>query len=230
MIRWIRLSASAVVILFFGSNYPWSHAALARLIAPVDCNNDLVENAREAVGRFFGGMEASPHYLCLDRPTLGLVVSHGSARFAPLMSTIIVLGPEGQNPDVAAHEAVHAELAERTSVLLRTFRLPTWFDEGLAMQLDGRAPYTAKALSAYLADTDLDPPSLDAIDAPSKFFRPGRQGRLHYAFAKCIVGGWLRANGSNALTMLMANTGWHQPFPIEAFRQHEDRCQAGASK
>lgn len=226
MKRWIILSVCAVVILFFGVNHSWSHAALVRLMLPAHCDSYLVENAKDAVGDFFGGeMAASPDFLCLQGSALGLAVSHGSARFAPLMPTIIVLGPEGQNPDVAAHEGAHAELAERTSVLLRTYRLPTWFDEGLAMQLDGREAYLAQALSGYLADPEVEPPSLAALDTPSAFFRPGLQGRLHYAFAKCVVGEWLRGSERDALKLLIANTGWRRAFPIEHFRKYEGGCQ-----
>lgn len=49
--------------------------------------------------------------------------------FAPFLPAIILFGPNGQNLDVMAHELVHAELAHRSSALLRIYKIPSWFDE-----------------------------------------------------------------------------------------------------
>ena len=58
--------------------------------------------------------------------------------------TCIMVGPKGQNPDVIAHELMHAEIANRVGFWGRFTRLPAWFDEGLAMQVDFRSQYVLR--------------------------------------------------------------------------------------
>ncbi|KEO75199.1 hypothetical protein EL17_05915 [Anditalea andensis] len=53
----------------------------------------------------------------------------------------IVLGPEGQNVDVIAHEMLHAELQRRVGLLKILNEVPVWFDEGAALTLDNREPF-----------------------------------------------------------------------------------------
>jgi len=42
---------------------------------------------------------------------------------------------------VTANELLHAEVAQRLGFWTRAVKLPVWFDEGVAVQLDRRAPY-----------------------------------------------------------------------------------------
>jgi hypothetical protein len=64
----------------------------------------------------------------------------GTAFISPL-GTEVVLNLAHFSIDVTAHELVHAELAQRLGFWTRTVKLPVWFDEGVAVQLDRRAPY-----------------------------------------------------------------------------------------
>ena len=64
----------------------------------------------------------------------------GTAFISPLR-TEVVLNLAHFSIDVTAHELVHAELAQRLGFWTRTVKLPVWFDEGVAVQLDRRAPY-----------------------------------------------------------------------------------------
>ena len=220
--RKIAQLLAIVATLFFAVHFPWTHAALAATVADGACPQSLRTEAAERVGVLFGAARAEPVFLCLHAPVAGLAVSHGSARFAPLLPSVVVLGPQGMNGDVAAHELAHAELAERTSAWLRTFRVPTWFDEGLAMQPDHREAYGRPALRRYLAEIEV--PRLRDIDRPSTFFRTGTAGRANYAFARCVVGAWLAAHGPERLQRLIDGVGWTRPFPAEEFAAHERTC------
>ncbi|CUS49299.1 MAG: Peptidase MA superfamily [Idiomarinaceae bacterium HL-53] len=53
----------------------------------------------------------------------------------------IVIGPEGQNVDVIAHEWLHAEIMERVGFFRFLSEIPVWFDEGVALTVDHRAPF-----------------------------------------------------------------------------------------
>ena len=65
---------------------------------------------------------------------------YGSTAFTPRRSCIAV-GPNGMNIDVISHELVHAEIFHIVGFWKRLFFIPTWFDEGVAMQVDFREKY-----------------------------------------------------------------------------------------
>ena len=219
------VASTALVALFLVLNFSWTHAFAATAFG-VKCPEAIKIHAKNAVSSLFGKVQSDPVFSCFNSIMLGLDISHGSARFAPLMPSILVLGPKGQNCDVAAHEYSHAELAFRTSALLRTYRIPTWFDEGLAMQVDNRVDYSRSALSFYLSSQHIDLPKLQGLSSPAGFYKAGIQGKTNYAFAKCVVSGWLDENGRAELERLIANVGWFQSFPIEEFQTHETICSS----
>lgn len=51
------------------------------------------------------------------------------------MGYYVVIGPDGFNEDVIAHELLHSELRTR---LKNKDKVPEWFDEGLATVVDHR--------------------------------------------------------------------------------------------
>ncbi|MCG7534481.1 hypothetical protein [Pseudoalteromonas sp. OOF1S-7] len=64
----------------------------------------------------------------------------GMSRSSPFTQYIFI-GPKGQNVDVMAHELMHAEMAVRVGYLADRHRLPIWFKEGFALQVDKRSPF-----------------------------------------------------------------------------------------
>ncbi|MCH9806635.1 MAG: hypothetical protein K0U74_02785 [Alphaproteobacteria bacterium] len=225
MIR-TALALAIAAALFFSLNFAWTHAALAGLSIGnnASCPQDLAIAARQRVATFFGEVRSAPWFVCLNEPRLGLDVSHGTARFAPMLPTIVVLGPRGQNVDVAAHEFAHAEIAARTSPLLRSYRLPTWFDEGLAMQLDHRNDYSAKSLMDHIASGRLKNTQLADLRWPSGFFEAGNQGKAHYALAKCVIASWLQNTDQTRLTALLEDVSWWRSFAVGPFAGHAAAC------
>lgn len=223
----VGIGMAAGLCLYFVVNFGWSHAALAAALNTHQCPAGLYEEARSRVAGFYGSTAAQPILVCLDRPFAGLAVEHGTSRFAPLLPTIIVLGHEGQTADVAAHEFAHAELAERTSVLLRSYRVPTWFDEGLAMQFDQRADYSSEALAGYLARQPSSGFVLERLQAPSQFFAEGDVGKSHYAFAKCTVGQAIAELGKEHVTGQIADLNWQSPWPADTFEPFAAKCRQG---
>lgn len=84
------------------------------------------------VAELFGNVRSSAVLLCFNGPVAALNIEYGTTRFAPSLRPIVILGRKGTNLDVAVHEIAHAEFAYRTSVLLRSYKVPTWFDEGIS--------------------------------------------------------------------------------------------------
>ena len=162
-------------------------------------------------------VEADPIWNCS-----ATAVSHGSTAFAVGLPSIVTLGPQGMNVDVAAHELVHAELAARMGVAKRTWVVPVWFDEGLAMQVDHRAAYSRAALRTYLADLAI--PKLPTLQTRAGFYRAGTEGRLNYAFARCVVAAWSESRNGQRLDAWLQGLRWHEPFPAEQFTQAAERC------
>jgi len=177
-------SVAALVGLMLLLNYNWVHAALAHGIANEPCPAELLNESKDRVSGLFGSTESTPRIACLSEPTLSLGKIIGTTSFAPGLPAIILLSPEGASVDVIAHEWAHAELAERIGVLARTYRLPTWFDEGLAMQVDYRENYNLTALERLSQRPDLIPIDAESLATPSGYFRAGDQGVFHYAWAR----------------------------------------------
>jgi hypothetical protein len=225
MLRILRI-ALLFVLTFLGVNYPWTHAAIASLGNGMSrCPEVLTSQAKAQVEAFLGATNSSPWIVCQREPTIGLTVSHGTARFAPLLPSLIVIGPFGANTDVIAHEWMHAEIAARTSALLRTYRIPTWFDEGLSMQLDHRADYGDDALKIYNKAGLLSGATLSQLSTPSQFFHTGDRGKAHYAIAKCAVGRWLQATAHQSrLAKLLQSVSWWGEFPTQQFDEHAQTC------
>lgn len=112
----------------------------------------------------------------------------------------VVLGPKGHNTDVAAHELVHPEIFDRVGMIKRTLEIPSWFDEGAAMQVDTRPAYAPRVLASEPR------PDIKRFDTASKFFVGAeREVIIKYAAAKQEVAEWLARNGgSKALYPMLA--------------------------
>ena len=190
------MSRSILVKTLFGLttiyvflSYSWIHGAAAAVLAE-DCDSDIVTQSSIRVTELMGTAESRPIIACLNTPRVGINISHGQTRFALGLPPLVLIGPEGINEDVISHELVHAELATRLGLLKRAWMLPTWFDEGMAMQVDHRLDYNLQALRRFQSRGDLQYPALDEI-ASSAFFVAGDQGKYHYAYSKCLVAHWI---------------------------------------
>jgi hypothetical protein len=89
----------------------------------------------------------------------------------------VVIGREGWNVDVVAHEWTHAALFERLGAWNRAW-LPTWFDEGVAMQVDDREPYQGAPADENVRQ----------LTRAGLFFTEPLTA--HYAGAKALVAAW----------------------------------------
>lgn len=216
-----------VLLLALLINADWARAALVSQLAADPCDSRLLKQARARVAATFGGVQSHPLVACQTRSLLGLAVSHGRTSFAPGLPAVVLLGPDGHNVDVAAHEWVHAELSARVGVLTRTFGLPTWFDEGLAMQVDARPDYNQQAL-AHLRASGQRLPELSELAHPGQFFSDDPQlGRLHYALARCVVAFWPVAQQPEQLLTWLSQRHWLRAFPVANFQAAEQGCHGG---
>jgi hypothetical protein len=220
--------AIIATLLFFGVNFYWTHAALASVSDGMQpCSAELASAGQARVRSFFGTVKSHPWVLCQRHPALGLDVSFGDTRFAPFLPALVIIGPDGANADVLAHEWTHAELSARTSILERTISIPTWFDEGLGMQVDTRPEYDRKALAELRQSGELGAIRLQQIANPTQFFVGGERGRAHYALAKCAVGQWVSSTSVTQRAKFYADIDLASEFPSALFEQHASKCLRG---
>ena len=120
--------------------------------------------------------------------------AYASTIYVPYRSCVIV-GPKGHDVDILAHEELHAEIHHRVGHWRRLTQIPTWFDEGLAMQVDYRERYTWS-----LESGEVDSGSVKQWTSRAQFFR-GNDEELtrHYAMAKEEVSLWLQKLGPRNL-------------------------------
>ena len=124
----------------------------------------LISDARKRIATHYGEINAEPKIVVLsskqELKEYGLNDRPGALIFAP-WGTYLLLNFETAGIDVAAHELVHAEVVQRVGYLKRYFDIPTWFDEGVAMQVDYRGMYdslTVISAAEFIELTRLNKP------------------------------------------------------------------------
>ncbi len=89
---------------------------------------------------------------------------------------------------------MHAEIADRVGPLAKFTELPTWFDEGLAMQVDFRSEYDIRA------GADVDSKSVRDMGSARYFFVSDSDVLTsNYASAKFEVALWANKVGYSSI-------------------------------
>jgi hypothetical protein len=156
----------------------------------------LTRDARARIEGTFGSVESKPTLVFFSRPD-GFgpfrLNAYGSTQFIGRRACVMV-GPKGQSVDVVAHELMHAEIHHRVGYLKRFLQLPTWFDEGVAMQVDYRNRYSLSSQDAQNADY------VRGLTTFSSFFKDDEQAVIrNYASAKQVAASWLSKVGTTSL-------------------------------
>lgn len=147
----------------------------------------LVSNARGRIGEVFGEPLSTPIVVFFNSSTSFWpfqLNEYGSTQFFGAR-TCVLIGPKGRSVDVVAHELMHAEIADRIGVRAKFTDLPTWFDEGLAMQVDFRPQYD------LATGEGVETKSVRALLSAREFFVPDTKLLTdNYASAKAEVALW----------------------------------------
>lgn len=100
--------------------------------------------------------------------------------------------------NVVSHEISHTVLYRKIGWCRLYFKIPTWFDEGLARQVDGRDYYSMDTL-LNKKKGGLILPDVTQMDTPVKFHKgSAEQIMLNYSTAKYMVHEWLIKNSLDA--------------------------------
>jgi hypothetical protein len=171
--------------LYFSSNTPKNKADSVKL---------LIELASNRVAEFWGQKTCNPKFIyCENEEDFK---KYGSPYPVPAMTHIklgayIVISNDGLDLDIIAHEISHAEFYERIGFYNWSFKIPRWFDEGLAMQNDYRRYYSDDTLKVK-SNNYKNLPDIKKIKSGKEFNEEGshEQIMLHYMTAKHEVKNW----------------------------------------
>lgn len=158
----------------------------------IDSLHTLIELGAERIVALYGQKTSYPKFIYCDREEDFLKYSMSSTvpALAHLkLGSYIILGKDGIDINIIAHELSHAELYERLGFFKR-LAVPAWFDEGLAMQVDRRSYYSEKNLRIKTRDFQELPEVKNMNDL--RTFQSGTREdiMLHYMAAKYEVGKW----------------------------------------
>lgn len=131
----------------------------------------------------------------------------GCSLGTPWGASYLILGPDGNNTDVIAHELCHDELFFRLGWWQVKRQIPQWFNEGLALMVDYRFsdpaiwenPDSLRRNTPYAEEDDLMPfaphpmRKLSDLETTRDFFGgDARQVMLAYQTASEEVARWLK--------------------------------------
>lgn len=159
---------------------------------------ELQSRARARIQETFGAPRAQPIVVFFrDSRSFWPLKLNAYASAAFIGSRVCVLiGPQGQNVDVIAHEFMHAELANRVGHWRRNFEVPAWFDEGVAMQVDLRVRYNWSNQQGHTDGYGY----VRQFNSQGQFRDPDdKQLTRNYAAAKAEVAQWLTTIGRGEL-------------------------------
>lgn len=154
----------------------------------------LLSGAKGRIGEIFGEPQSAPTVVFFNSSESFWpfrLNEYGSTQVIGA-KTCVLIGPKGRNIDVVAHELMHAEIADRVGILARFTDLPTWFDEGLAMQVDFRPEYSGAGR--------VNLKSVRALTSANEFFVPvPSQLTSNYAAAKAEAALWTKRVGRSSV-------------------------------
>jgi hypothetical protein len=110
------------------------------------------------------------------------------------LGAYVVLSNDGVDEQIIAHEITHTILYNHIGWYKTINKIPTWFEEGLAMQVDDREKYSIDSLQTKI-NNGLILPDISSIATGAQFYAGDDEAiTLHYATAKYIINEWLKTH------------------------------------
>lgn len=145
--------------------------------------SELITAASARIGFVYGSPLSTPRFLLIsDSQTAEKWGANTTASMHRLpWRSCIVIGPNGQNVDVIAHEWLHAEIQQRVGFFRFLIEIPVWFDEGAALTVDYRPPFLPHNIALSAAQVQ----RVKLLERGSDFF--AGDIRTHYQAARLAV-------------------------------------------
>lgn len=121
------------------------------------------------------------------------------------LGAYVVLNSEGLDENVIAHELSHTILYNQLGWYKATFKIPTWFEEGLAMQVDDRERYAIDSVQME-KENGIVLPKVETIATGSQFYSGSSETiRTNYITSKYVVQEWLKTHSLSKFIKKMNN-------------------------
>ena len=177
----------------------------------------LINEAKSRAADFYGSLTCPDHtviIICDDEKLLAkLGGDHDTHHITlfPVKRSYVSVSTEYLTVDVLAHELTHAELYERLSG--KAFRrVPTWFNEGIALQNDYREQYGPEAW-AEQTDNGKNIVAHEDMDTAAEFYSGTKEDRrFRYLNAKHDVVEWLEKHGLQGFMALIDRLNGGEAF------------------
>lgn len=172
---------------------------------------DLLHEAKARVEEFWKANGAnrlwSDPYIIFsaDKDNLQKLGGDHDTRYSwvPVRRSYVCISDEYLDLDILAHELTHAEFQSRLSYRAMKQEIPTWFDEGLAVQNDYRAQYSE---AEWEKQTDHGKNTVlpEDMDTPEEFYAgEAADRRFRYLCAAHLVRSWLPQNRPGWLVQML---------------------------
>ncbi len=177
----------------------------------------LIDEAKLRAADFYGSLTCPDHtviIICDDEKLLAkLGGDHDTHHITlfPVKRSYVSVSTEYLTVDVLAHELTHAELYERLSG--KAFRrVPTWFNEGIALQNDYREQYGPEAW-AEQTDNGKNIVAQEDMYTAAEFYSGTKEDRrFRYLNAKHDVFEWLEKHGLQGFMALIDRLNGGEDF------------------
>jgi hypothetical protein len=175
LVRCLRIGQStdfrAVVMSNQSAPVYVSHTATARQQAQLRTH---IATAYDRISRFWGSRQGQAVLIyCPEQADYEQYCAGGEGAGCsvgtPWGGSYLILGPDGNNADVIAHELCHDELFSRLGWWRVKRQIPQWFNEGLALMVDYR--FSSPAIWEYPDSTLALAPRYDAIPVAPRSMR-----------------------------------------------------------
>ncbi len=232
-----RIVTGITILIFASTSFAYSHVFWLSTIKYSDFNNiskklyvdpalkkseykailDLIYEAKERIRNKYGSFGASPVIVITatakNARKYGLGVFPAKA-FALPWEEYVVVSNQTHSLDLLSHELMHAQMREVLGYW-RYRKIPTWFDEGVAMQVDYRERYKVEYKSFSPQEMD----RVKKLDSPALFWTDSKEQDIkNYRAAKAAVQEILSIYSSKSLYSLLLKIRKGEKF-ISLFSQ-----------
>ena len=202
-----KIVTGIAIFVFAGTAFAYSHVFWLSTIEYSDFNNisknlyidpaleeseykailDLLNESKERIRNKYGSFTAFPIIVITgstkNARKYGLGNFPGKAFAAP-WEQYVVVNSQSHDVNLLAHELMHAQMREVLGYWAYQTKIPTCFDEGVAMQVDYRERYKVDYKSFSPQEMD----RVKMLDSPSIFWTDSKEQDIrNYRAAKAAV-------------------------------------------
>lgn len=161
-----------------------------------------IKEAKRRSKELFGDVTVSPTYIVVEDENLlkRYKGKKNGITYNSLVGIYIVIGPDGIEENIISHEFAHSELFNRVRLIKRN-KIPIWFNEGIATQVDYRERYSKEVWNEI---TNNGEQIRDIKISRDKFYTKDDSTRYHnYVLAKYAIEEWYDNVGREGLLELI---------------------------